>query len=318
MYDYLDKDTNVKDFKNHMFNKSLHMFKYKNLPDTIPFLELEKLLQSNGYAVIAKHNEHLYAFNGSFNGSDVYGNPTHVIVTNPYLKMNKTFELGKDCVLIKNDDMMTGLTNIYEKYGIMLVETDITLLISNFNKRIQTLISSNDDNTRESAEIYLEKVKEGELGVIGESKLFDSLKVVNKSVNGGTSFTEIVELQQYLKATLSNEIGLNANYNMKRERLNVSEVEMNTDNLFPLVDNFFQNRKEGIMKVNELFDLDIEVEFTSIWKLKQEVLQEETDSIEDEENNNVDSNMIKDIYDFLTKPDEKEEEEDEIQGNDSE
>lgn len=318
MYDYLDKDTNVKDFKNHMFNKSLHMFKYDNLPDTIPFLELEKLLQGNGYAVIAKHNEQLYAFNGSFTGSDVYGNPTHVIVTNPYLKMNKTFELGKDCVLIKNDDMMNGLTNIYEKYGIMLVETDITLLISNFNKRIQTLISSNDDNTRESAEIYLEKVKEGELGVIGESKLFDSLKVVNKSVNGGTSFTEIVELQQYLKATLSNEIGLNANYNMKRERLNVSEVEMNTDNLFPLVDNFFQNRKEGIMKVNELFDLDIEVEFTSIWKLKQEVLQEETDSIEDEENNNVDSNMIKDIYDFLTKPDEKEEEENEIQGNDSE
>src|SRR5699024_4715632 len=64
---------------------------------------------------------------------------------------------------------------------------------------------------------------------------------------------------------LYNEIGLNANYNMKRERLNTSEVEMNSEALYPLVDNMLYNRRLAVEEINEKFGTNISVEFNSSW-----------------------------------------------------
>ena len=222
----------------------------------------------------------------------MYGNYNEVIISNP-LFQSKTLELNKDCVMIKNDDLCTGLEPLYKKNAIVLTETDLSLMLSNYNSRIQTLISANDDNTIASAKEYLEKLVDGEIGIIAESKLFDSLKVNNKSVNG-LSINQLIELQQYLKANVLNEIGLNANYNMKRERLNTSEVEMNTDNLYPFIENMLNNRIKGIEKVNELFCTSIEVEFNNVWKLKKSQLENELELVDEEQEENVEGNETED------------------------
>ena len=139
------------------------------------------------------------------------------------------------------------------------------MILATVNKRVQNLLSANDDNTVESAKNFLKKVYDGELGVIAESKLFDSLKVNASSVNSTVSMTELFEFEQYVKASLYNEIGLSANYNMKRERLTSAEVETNTDNLYPLVDDMINQRRKAVEKINEMFGTNIEVEFNSSW-----------------------------------------------------
>ena len=144
-------------------------------------------------------------------------------------------------------------------------ENEMTMLLATVNKRIQHLLSANDDNTIESAKNFLKKVFDGEIGVIGESKLFESLKVNTTSATSQVSMKDLFEYEQYLKASMYNEIGLSANFNMKRERLSSSEVEANTDNLYPLVDDMLKSRREGLEKVNEMFGLDIQVEFNSSW-----------------------------------------------------
>ena len=290
----LNKDQTINETKKGFYNKTLSMFHYENLPDSLPYIELEKLLQVKGYAFITDRFEgELYAFDGALSGKlDVYGNYNEVIISNP-LFQSKTLELNKDCVMIKNDDLCTGLEPLYKKNAIVLTETDLSLMLSNYNSRIQTLISANDDNTIASAKEYLEKLVDGEIGIIAESKLFDSLKVNNKSVNG-LSINQLIELQQYLKANVLNEIGLNANYNMKRERLNTSEVEMNTDNLYPFIENMLNNRIKGIEKVNELFGTSIEVEFNNVWKLKKSQLENELELVDEEQEENVEGNETED------------------------
>ena len=69
------------------------------------------------------------------------------------------------------------------------------------------------------------------------------------------------------------EVGLNDNYNMKRESLNENEIEANADTLTTLNDDMFKCRKAGIDKVNELwcgkvkgFDKPIEFDYGSSWK----------------------------------------------------
>ena len=281
-YNHLDKKTNVNNHIKYMLNRSVNMFKYHNLPDTLPAKELELLLQCHGYAVICKINDNLYAVNAGLGGeSDVYGNPTQAVVTVPYLKYNATLDIDTDCVVMNNDTMQTGLIPMYQKYCTLLNENEITMLLVTINKRIQNFISANDDSTVQSARKFLENVYAGKVGVIAEQRLFDSLKIANVGTNAGINLKDLFEYEQYLKASLYNEIGLSANFNMKRERLTKAEVECNTDNLYPLPDEMLSSRREAIDKINEMFGTDITVEFNSSWDYR--VLGGESiDTLEDD------------------------------------
>ena len=265
-YDFKNKEKNLNDYITYMLNRSITMFKYHNLPDTMPQREIELLLQCNGWGCVCEIEGNLYCLNGGLGGvPNAYNMPTEIIINNPYLNYNKTLTIDTDCVIIPNDSMYVGLLPMYNRYCTMLVENDITMILATVNKRIQNLLSANDDNTVESAKNFLKKVFDGELGVIAESKLFDTLKVNASSVNSTVSMTELFEFEQYVKASLYNEIGLSANYNMKRERLTSAEVETNTDSLYPLVDDMINQRRKAVEKINEMFGVNIEIEFNSSW-----------------------------------------------------
>lgn len=260
-----NKKEQLSKFRADMLNKSLTMFEWKNLPDTLPAVEIEKQLQTNGYSIIAKVQGNIYAFQGGFSGQDPYNQPTTAIVNNPSLKYNGTFTINDDCVIIKNDDMQQGLIHIYNKYGTLLIENQITMLMTDYNYRMPFTISSKDDSTTQSAREYLQKVIDGSLGVIGEAKLFDALKVTPTNNKGVNSFADLYGYQQFIEAQLNNTIGLATNNNMKRERLTTNEIEVNKNASYPLIDNMLRNRKQAVEKINKMFDLDIDVEFSSIW-----------------------------------------------------
>ena len=266
MIQLTDKHKLLKQFKSNQLNKSLTMFEWSNLPETIPAVELEKMLQINGYAVIAKYQGNLYAFQAGFSGQDPYNQPTKAIVNNPALKNNTTYTIGKDCIVIKNDDMKQGLNGIYEYYGQRLIENQITMLMTDYNLRMPFTISSSDDQTTQSAKMYLKKIIDGSLGVIGEQKLFKALSVTPTNSKQTATFSDLYGYQQFIIAQLNNTIGLATNNNMKRERLTTNEIEVNKNASYPLVDNMLKNRQQAVESINEMFDVDISVEYSSIWR----------------------------------------------------
>jgi len=287
MYDYTNKRGNIDQLNKYMLSRTLSMFTYEGLPETLPNVEIEKQLQVNGFTFVTEVNGSLYAFYGGLGGEpNAYNEPTKITINNPALNFYDTLDIEKDGVLIKNDDMMLGLMPLYEKYNTLLIENEITMFLNSYNTRIQQLISAGDDATKESAELYIKKVIDGELGIIGENRLFEGIKVQNTQTNNSAITTQLIEFNQYIKASLYNEVGLNANYNMKRERLNTSEVSMNRDNLHPLIDNMLLNREQGIEKLNEMFGLDSHVEFGSIWRVRnaeKEMVIEDTEQEEQEQ-----------------------------------
>ena len=172
MYNYKDKEKNITTQVNYMLSRSINMFEYKNLPDTLPAVEIEKLLQTAGYGFIGEYEEDIYIFKGTLGGKqDVYGNYTNYIVNNPFLNINDNFDVREDGVLIKNDDLMLGVLPIYERYIYMMVENDISMIMNSFNNRIQSIISAGDDSTKASAELYVKKIIDGELSIVGENRL---------------------------------------------------------------------------------------------------------------------------------------------------
>ena len=265
MINLTDKKGLLKQFKENQLNKSLTMFEWQNLPDTLPMVELEKMLQINGYAIIAKYKGEIYAFNGGFTGQDPYNRPTQVIINNPALKMNETYTINEDCIVIMNDDMKQGLIKIYEYFGQRLIENQITMLMTDYNLRMPFTISSSDDQTTQSARDYLNKIIDGSLGVIGEQKLFKALSVTPTNSKQTATFSDLYGYQQFIIAQLNNTIGLATNNNMKRERLTTNEIEVNKNASYPLVDNMLRNRQQAVDKINAMFGLNISVGYSSIW-----------------------------------------------------
>lgn len=267
-YNYLDKETNIRDYVNYCINRALAMFKYDGLPDTIPQTVLEKLNIMRGFTIWAKVNGELYVFEGGLGGEpDVYGFPTIATVANPALKFSGNFTIGEDCVIMPNDAMYMGLLPLFNRYCSLINENDITMLLADVNKRAQFIISATDDNTADSANLFLKKLFNGEQATITDNAIMSGLQV-NPATTANIAIMDLVEYQQYLRAGLYNEIGLNSNFNMKREKLTATEVEMNSGNLYPLVDDMLNQRRIALEKINAMFGTEITVDFASAWTMR--------------------------------------------------
>lgn len=266
-----NKDTAVMAFIENTLSKTQAMFVYEGLPDTVPAEELERLLQTEGNAFFAEVNGDLYALQGAAGGEpDPYNRPTIYTVANPALKLNKSYKIGVDGVFIKNDTNGNSLLPIIGKFAVLYTDGIISLNTASILTRITMLISASDDKTKQSADEFLKKILDGDFSIIGENAFFKGVNMQTAATSNTQYITQLVELVQYYKANMLNELGLNANYNMKRERLNTGEVAMNVDVLLPYVDNMLHERQKALKQVNEMFGTEINVRLGSSWYLEHE------------------------------------------------
>lgn len=267
LVDYVtDKKKSAKSYIRYMLIRLQKMFAYKNLPDTIPREMLELYLMQGGICFVTKVNEKLYAFQGTIGGEpDPYYRPTLFIVANPALKFNKSLDLWNDGVLMRNDSMWYGLMPLLSRYAAMMAENLVTIRSADVMLRVVALLTAPNDATKVAAEEYLRKLEKGQFGAIGENRFLDGIKMQSPPSNNGSYLTQFIELHQYLKASFYNELGLEANYNMKREAIGRNESNKDRDTLVPLCEEMLRCRKEDVSRLNEMYGTDISVDFDSAW-----------------------------------------------------
>lgn len=281
-YDFTNKSMAISNHTRYMLARTQSMFKWSGLPDTIPARDLELLLQCRGFAGFYKTERGLYAFAGGLGGDpNPYYMPTILTIANPALKLSVNAEIGKDCIVMPNDSLYMGLIPLCNRYSTEMCEAELTMLIAMINSRIPALIASDNDNTTKSAEKYLKDIKDGKLGLVANRQFFEGITTQPYGNTTNTNvLTNIIELIQYIKASWYNELGLNANYNMKRESINSGESQLNNDALLPLIDDMLRQRQEGCEKVNAMFGTDISVSLASSWKDNQQEIDAEQKQLE--------------------------------------
>lgn len=271
----------------YMMNRTQEMFKWNGLPETIPYRELERILQTYGKAFIVKKNGDLYAVWGEFGGElNPYYFPVNAIISNPWLDYVQTDVIGKDCELIRNDFLMLGLIPLSDKYASLLAEADISIRYGEINSRFRKIIIADNDKAKADADQYLKDVEEGQkLSSIGAKAFFDGIKIEEGTSGANNQIKELIELKQYLISQWFIELGLNSNFNMKREAINSAESGMNADILLPLVDQMWRERKEACERINKLYGTNISVELDSSWKDVHETYHAKTDGMKEPEEN---------------------------------
>lgn len=260
-----------------MLNKLHTIFIYKNLPEHIPQFNLEDILLNNGHCIVTHVDGNLYAIAGNGGGKpNAYYYPEDYIVANPYLNLSKTYKIDTDCVLCKNTSYFYPLRPLVEYYAHQLTVNDISLDVANINSRIMTILTAPTSDIKNACEKYMEDIKDGKISTIldNRSDFLEGIKTHPYASTGHTNvMTQLLEVEQYIKGSFLNEIGLNANYNMKRESINNNEAGLNEDGLTPLITDMYNQRKLFVEKINEIYGTDIEVYLAPVFRKNIELAE---------------------------------------------
>lgn len=292
--DFRDKIAGINYHIETMMNKTVTMFEYNGLPESLPEREFELMLQTKGKCIVTKVGDEIMALWGYYGGEkDGYYRPKTFLVSNPWLNLEKEFKIfgeGQEAVLVRNDPLDRGLLPIMLRHSAMITETELTMLLADENFRAIFAIVAGTDREKQAALEFLRQVEEGRQGVLMSEGLKEGIGTTPFSNGSAGYITQIIELMQYQKGSFYQEVGLDCNYNMKRERLSESEAGLNADILRPLIDVMLEERQKAIKKINEMFGTNITVKFGSTWakynpeEQAAEEKQEEKPEKEDEAN----------------------------------
>lgn len=278
-----DKEAATRSDIFYMINRLMSMFKYEGLPETIPKKYLDYFLFVNGHCFCTDVKDDLYVFVGGLGGEpDAYYRPTIYTVANPALNLSKQYKINDEGILLRNDTMMFGILPLLSKYCSLLTENMLTMRVADINLRLLQLLTAPDDKTKSAVDIFLSDLEDGKLGSIAENRFLEGVKMQEPATKNGAFMIQFIELHQYLKGSMFNELGLNANYNMKREALGAGESGLNADILFPLVDDMLANRQECLDEVNKKYGTNIKVDFNSTWVDNKREAEAELRNLESE------------------------------------
>lgn len=283
------------DHNMNMLNRTLGMFDYENLPKGLPEFECEEIIQTEGFGVIIKYKD-------GYTMQRATGVPVSTTekkpaplneyyeyrrfrVLNPMLEeeYNREYEDGVDCIVIRNLPLWNSILPIFNKWGTLLLEGEITLKIALYNIRKSKMFTANNKAKADALNLILEDIDNGIEKVITD-KTFDEvgIKTLLESSGASNEITQLIEAYQYIKACEFQELGLDSNYNMKRERIQAGEAEMNMDILRPLIDAMLEVRQQDWDRFNEWAEEDVTVKFKGIWsKYNEDELLIEGDILEE-------------------------------------
>lgn len=260
-----------------LLNRVTNMFTWENLPETVDENFLTITLFTQGRVIWTDFNGKLYALNGNYGGEpDVYYYPSQFIISNPILG-SKIVDIDKTGVLMyltDTDKMFStgetgGLFGLISTTAQLLSDNISSINIAQRNTRITALVTAGNQAQKISAENAIQRMYDGEPYEVVINDLINALKInpMSESTAGGAQYIkELVELNQYILAQFYHSIGVNSNYNMKRERVSGEEIAVNNDCLTINIIDMLTNLQEAVQKINAMFNTNISVDFSKEWK----------------------------------------------------
>lgn len=288
-----DKKSLTKHFYTLLLNRVIDMFEWENLPNTIDKQILNLYLFVNGRTCITDFNGKLYATFGNYGGEpNAYYLPTKFIIANPVLGTKEVTNNENGVIIFNSDsDKYPYSSNYGGLYGIitftanMLAETILTMSTALKNARVQQILKCNDEAQKMSAEQTLKEIFDGKPYLMVSDNMLNSICSIDRGQGLAKSvLMETVETFQFWLANFYHSIGINSNYNMKRERLTDDEINVNNSALLVNIGNMLTNRQIAVEKINEIYGTDIKVNFSKNWKIEDDVIEgDENEAISDSE-----------------------------------
>lgn len=258
---------------------------------------------SMGYCPFAKYKEYWEGVWGTMNGElNRQFDYTKVTFANPALGFYEDRTIGEDVFIMQCDSMRMGLIPLISRYANAMAINETTMNIADIWSRMPALISAPDDNTKKAAEDMISDLQKGKLSVVGDNAFFDGIKAQPLHSGANSELTNLIEFEQYMKASLNNELGLDMNFNMKREAISAGETKQQ-DNLSPLMDSILLSLNRSCEKMNKKTGDDLHVIYNpeGVWGRNEREAEAETQQMEKEAE--MDTEDVEDAMTDVQTPD---------------
>ena len=246
---------------NRLMELSISMFEWKNLPSTCDDRYLELALFMNGSAVFFQDDvlEDYVALDVICSGRlDVYGNP---VLRRAYSRYNNYQKLlkGNNSVIIWNNYTRTNSVLDVEMFAKRLYNLDRIIDVNANAQKTPILIKC--DETQRLTMLNVYKEYDGNSPVIFGDKALNSngLEVLS------TGAPYVADKIYMLKTQIWNEaltyLGISNINVQKKERLITDEVTRNQGGTIASRYSRLESRREAVRKINDMFGLNIEVNY---------------------------------------------------------
>lgn len=256
-----------------LFELSINMYEWKNLPDSVDERYLEIALYTKGMAVFFK-DEVMgeLCLNCTINGKlDVYGIPINrrAFATNGYQKnLNNT-----DSVIIYNNYTHTNSMLEIDMYARRLYEIERTIDVNIKSQKTPILITASEAQRLTMKNLYMQ-YEGNEPFIFGDKNLdVNALNVLSTNSPYVSDKLNILK-RQYFNEALT-YIGIENSNTDKKERLVSDEVVSNLGGVEAQRYCKLNARRKSADKINKMFGLNIEVNFRENNTVEEIYRQEE-------------------------------------------
>lgn len=299
----LDKDILYNHFFRTLYNNASKVILIKGLPDDADYDFIMSQLLLVGRISVFEDKGKVYLLNGHIGGApDEYYYPTRVLIANPILG---SFDLERDkkavmVYLTPTDRLLDvpkvpsivygGLFSLISMVANILSECMTTVNTTLMNTRVHAIYTADTESAARSAEPVLKSIYAGKPFSVVTSELLERLNVNPLSEHGlSNCLIETLEVCQYVLSLFWNGIGIDANYNMKRERLITAEVDKNVQSLIVPIQTILETLNSGFNKANKIFGTSFEAILNPKFAIEQEKESNNGTSSTDANSNGINS-----------------------------
>lgn len=257
-----------------LYEKCLGMFKYLNLPETLPAEEIEKRLMWFGFCGVFKHKTFgIVCADGGLSGVDIYYRPTSFVYAQPVLGSDE-LKINDNCVIIYNtqSDVIHpyGFSELIKRYARMLADVDASIEIQIINSRATKLNSVADDLTAIAVNNAMQAIERGETYTVNQNSIIDKWQTKDWNTAHPEQIEKLLDAKQCILNSFLEEIGVKS-INAKRERMITNEVSADNQLLMVNTDDLLYKRKMGVKQINEMFKCDIKVELNETYDVSKNI-----------------------------------------------
>ena len=291
----IDFNILFKHYFNFILRDVFQIFKFNGVPKTVDETFMKYCIFLNGKVTFFRLDSgEIVALNGVYSGDpNLYYVPDKMLVSNPRLIKSYRMQRDEECVVVycSEPDIYNvtgefgGLYTLISRTATMLADGDLSINVSQKNKRLINVLAAEDQNTKDSIDIVIRKQYNGEPYAVVNKSLIDNVQSVpiTDKTGGTNDIVQLIECQQYILSHFYEALGLQTHDNMKKERLITAEINDN-DNLAKLnIDDILCTIQNGLDKVNAMFDTNISISLNPLLEERSEETSEEEPEGQSEE-----------------------------------
>ena len=285
---------------NYWFDKllayCLNIFKYKDLPDSLPSKEIESNLILTGHCTIFPDSKgNPVTSLTELAGFDKYYNPTYTPYAQPRLGSGTVYfdnhtefyiPLGtnkKGCVIYNCDlqNSVLGMPtdgSLYTyigRYARQLADVESTISNRLVNIRDSFIPVADKESVKKSVQTFFTKRILGKREIVVDSSIAPNLKTIDiKDTVSNDKIYDLLISRDKILECFYREIGVKF-YQPKKAQVNEEEMIANDSMLVISLDDLLEERRKGIEKFNKMFGFNATVDINEKFRNDEREVKED-------------------------------------------